>query len=125
MPQPDGSRSSDDGALSQESHAAKNSSPDLLRYVLEATLAKGQNVMSPEEWQAVRQVAIAQQYQELPIDQVAEQLVEALLTTRFQGLQGEDTHRRMCQTIASSLCGDPDSMNRLKIFWKQLRESIT
>ena len=105
----------------EEQFAAKKSSPDLLRHVLEATLAAGSNAMTPEEWEKLQALARSPAMAEADMLQVTEKLVSALLATRFPDLAKADADQRMCQRIAGSLCGDPASMQRLKTFWNQLR----
>lgn len=104
--------------------SAKKSSTDLLRHVLEETLAAGSNAMTSLEWEKMQAVARTHLADELDMHQVAEMLVAALLATRFPNLPGADANQRMVQRIANSLCEDPESMQRLKNFWNQLRASI-
>ena len=111
--------------LSANPFSAKKSSPDLLRHVLEETLAAGSNAMTTEEWEKLQALARSPLMNGLDMLQVAEKLVTALLATRFPDLSNADANLRMCQRIASSLCGDPASMQRLKVFWNQLRASIS
>ena len=110
---------------SETEFSARKSSPDLMRHVLEATLARGSNAMAPEEWERLQAVARLHASDELDMSLVAEKLVAALLAVRFPHLSSENEACLMCQRIASSLCGDPASMQRLKTFWNQLRESIS
>ncbi len=123
--------SSADGSTSPEnesnepSFSIRKSSTDLLRHVLEATLAKGEAGMTHEEWESILEIARTNQGADLPMDRVTELLVDALLATRFPDLAKKEARRQMCQHISSSLCGDPTSMQRLKAFWNQLRESVS
>ena len=105
--------------------SSKKSSPDLLRHVLEETLQRGKSGMSEPEWQAIRQIASEHRERQLSMDQITELLVAALLAARFPDLASQESRRSMCNRIAASLCGDPTSMQRLKIFWQQLCESVT
>ena len=120
---PDNSRNEAPSSANQ--FAAKKSSPDLLRHVLEETLAAGSNAMTSQEWETLQALARSHSTNDLDMLSVAEKLVSALLTTRFPDLAGGDANQRMCQRIAASLCGDPESMQRLKTFWNQLRASIS
>src|SRR5690606_23489686 len=104
--------------------AIRKSSTDLLRHVLEATLARGESGVSADEWEALQGIARDPAHRELPIDRAAELLVGALLATRFPDLADPEARRRMCERIAGSLCGDPTAMQRLKLFWHQLCESV-
>ena len=115
------SNSRDQPSVSQE---FRKPSPDLMRQVLEETLARGDAGLTPEEWQAVRQIALVHAQCDLPIDQVALMPVTTLLATRFPELGDEAARQRMCSCVTGSLCGDPTSMQRLKNFWQQLRESV-
>ena len=117
--------SGNEGQLPANQFSAKKPSPDLLRHVLEETLAAGSNAMTPEEWEKLQALARSDWTNDLDMLQVTEKLVSALLSTRFPGLASADANHRMCQSIAGSLCGDPESMQRLKTFWNQLRESIS
>ena len=110
------------GSSASSGFSVRKSSPDLLRHVMEATLASGEPGMTAEEWQAIRSIADDPQNSSLGMDCVAELLVTALLSTRFPDLAAQETSQLMCQRIAASLCGDPTSMQRLKTFWNQLRE---
>lgn len=103
----------------------RKSSPDLMRHVLEATLSRGAGEMTPEELEALQ--AIARQHGTAAVDmaEITEQLVASLLASRFPDLAQPEAHRLMSQRIAASLCGDPTSMQRLKTFWNQLRQSVT
>jgi hypothetical protein len=112
-------------AAKHETFSARKSSPDLLREVLEATLARGAGEMSTEECQQLQSIARAQLSKELDMAEVAVLLVEALLAKRFPPLASPEASRQMCQRIAASLCGDPTSMQRLKVFWSQLRQSVS
>jgi hypothetical protein len=114
-----------ENAAKQETFSARKSSPDLLREVLEATLARGAGEMSAEECQQLQAVARMHRSSQLDMSEVAELLVAALLATRFPPLASPEANRQMCQRIAASLCGDPTSMQRLKVFWNQLRQSVT
>jgi len=119
-----------DNAAKQETFSARKSSPDLLREVLEATLSRGAREMSAgemsaEECQQLQAVARLHQSSQLDMSEVAELLVTALLATRFPPLASPEASRQMCQRIAASLCGDPTSMQRLKVFWNQLRQSVS
>lgn len=120
---PDNSRNEAQSSANQFS--AKKSSPDLLRHVLEETLAAGSSAMTPEEWEKLQALARSPSMVDLDMHQVAEKLVSALLATRFPDLASADANHRMCQRIAGSLCGAPESMQRLKTFWNQLRASIS
>ena len=115
----------DEAQSSANQFSARKSSPDLLRHVLEETLAAGSNAMTTEEWERLQNLARSHWTIDLDMLQVAEKLVSALLTTRFPDLASADANQRMCQRIAGSLCGDPASMQRLKTFWNQLRASIS
>lgn len=113
-----------DNSSNEAQFSAKKSSSDLLRHVLEETLAAGSNAMTSLEWEKMQGLARSHRTDELDMHQVAEKLVAALLATRFPNLASADANQSMCQRIATSLCGDPESMQRLKIFWNQLRASI-
>jgi hypothetical protein len=114
-----------ENAAKQETFSARKSSPDLLREVLEATLSRGAGEMSAEECQQLQAVARMHLSSQLDMSEVAELLVTALLATRFPPLASPEASRQMCQRIAASLCGDPTSMQRLKVFWNQLRQSVS
>ncbi len=120
---PDNSRNEAPSPANQSS--VRKSSPDLLRHVLEETLAAGSNAMTSEEWEKLQVLARSPLMVDLDMLQVAERLVSALLATRFPDLASAEANQRMCQRIAASLCGDPESMRRLKTFWNQLRASIS
>ena len=107
------------------SDAVRKSSPDLLRHVLEATLARDNAEISAAELEQLRDIARQHQTASLDMAQIAERLVASLLSSRFPDLASADAHRLMCSQIASSLCGDPTSMQRLKTLWNQLRQSVT
>lgn len=121
-PAPD--KSTDEAAFS-----VRKSTPDLLRHVLEATLARGAGEMTAEELQELQTLArnILQDSpaERLDMALVAERLVSCLLSSRFPDLGNPAANRLMCQRIAASLCGDPTSMQRLKTLWNQLQRSIT
>lgn len=112
------------GGADSFASAARKSSPDLLRHVLEETLARGAGEMSSEELAALRDVAQALAGSHMDMSLIAEKLVAALLSKRFPDLANPDAHRQMSRRIAASLCGDPTSMQRLKTLWNQLRQSI-
>ncbi len=118
-----------DNSGSEAPFSVRKSSPDLLRHVLEATLARGPGDMSSEELQNLQAVARdglrADSTGQLDMVQIAERLVASLLSTRFPDLANVEANRQMCQRIAASLCGDPTSMQRLKTLWNQLRHSVT
>ncbi len=118
-----------ENSASEASFSVRKSSPDLLRHVLEATLARGTGDMTPEELQNLQAVAreILREDSTDPLDmiQITERLVASLLSTRFRDLAEAEANRQMCQRIAASLCGDPTSMQRLKTLWNQLQQSIT
>lgn len=103
----------------------RKSSPDLLRHVLEATLSRGAGELTPGELEALQAIARQQGTAAVDMAEITEQLVASLLAARFPDLAPPETHRLMSQRIAASLCGDPTSMQRLKIFWNQLRQSVT
>ncbi|MCA9133062.1 MAG: hypothetical protein KDA45_07895 [Planctomycetales bacterium] len=115
----------DRSSAEETTFSAKKSSPDLLRHVLEATLAQGETDMTAEEWQSLQAIAREHREAQLPIDRAAPLLVAALLATRFPDLARPETHAQMCQRISDSLCGDPTAMQRLKTFWNQLSESVS
>lgn len=119
-----GSASAPDNSPNEPQFSAKKSSSDLLRHVLEETLAAGSNAMTSLEWEKMQALARSHRTDELDMHQVAEMLVADLLATRFPNLASVAANQSMCQRIASSLCGDPESMQRLKTFWNQLRASI-
>lgn len=119
-----GGSSASDNSRPEVEFSARKSSPDLMRHVLEATLARGSNAMTSEEWGRLQDLARAHATDDLDMSQVAEKLVASLLATRFPDLTNMDERCLMCERIAGSLCGDPASMQRLKTFWNHLRESI-
>jgi hypothetical protein len=116
-------------SANQASISLRKSTPDLLRHVLEATLARGTGEMTAEELQSLQAIARsilqADSTEQLDMALIAERLVACLLTTRFPDLGSAEANRQMCQRIATSLCGDPTSMQRLKTLWNQLQQSIT
>lgn len=103
----------------------RKSSPDLLRHVLEATLARGAGEMTPEELQNLQAIAREHETAQVDMAEIAQRLVASLLSSRFPDLAKPEDHRLMSARIAASLCGDPTSMQRLKTFWNQLRQSVT
>ena len=103
----------------------RKSSPDLMRHVLDATLARGAGELTPEELQGLQEIAREKSSAQLDMAQIAERLVASLLSTRFPDLATPEANRLMCERIAASLCGDPTSMQRLKTLWNQLRQSVT
>ncbi len=117
-----GGSSASDNSRAQTQFSARKSSPDLMRHVLEATLARGSSAMTAEEWAKLRELARNHMSADLEMSQVAHKLVAALLAIRFPDLGSPDDSRLMCHSIAASLCGDPTSMQRLKLFWNQLRD---
>lgn len=117
-----GGSSASENSRTQTQFSARKSSPDLMRHVLEATLARGSSALTAEEWAGLRDIARDHMTADLDMTQVAQKLVAALLATRFPDLGGPDDSRLMCHSIAASLCNDPTSMQRLKLFWNQLRE---
>ena len=125
MSSAEGSSNSQFGGSSEQTYFARKSSPDLLRHVLEETLARGEQGMTQDEWRAVQVIARAHVHSkhELPLEHITQILVEALLTTRFPDLAEADRRKRMSQTISATLCMDPTSRERITTFWKQLRES--
>jgi hypothetical protein len=119
-----GGASESNNARQETEFSARKSSPDLMRHVLDATLARGSNAMTSEEWERLQALARKHATDDLDMSQVAEILVTSLLGTRFPDLTSANEKCLMCQRIAGSLCGDPASMQRLKTFWNQLRESV-
>ena len=126
MSSAEGSSNSQYGSPEQTFFARK-SSPDLLRHVLEETLARGEQGMTLDEWRAIQMIARTHIHSkhELPLEHITQILVEGLLSTRFPELADSENRKRMSQTISASLCTDPTSRERIKVFWKQLRESLT
>ncbi len=118
-----------DKSADEATFSVRKSTPDLLRHVLEATLARGAGEMTAEELQELQNLArnILQDSsaERLDMAHIAERLVSCLLSTRFPDLGNATANRQMCQRIAASLCGDPTSMQRLKTLWNQLQRSIT
>lgn len=114
-----------DNSRKEDQFSAKKSSSDLLRHVLEETLAAGSNAMTSQEWEKLQGLARSHATNDIDMHQIAEKLVSALLATRFPDLASADANHRMSQRIAGSLCDDPESMQRLKTFWNQLRASIS
>ena len=114
-----------DDAAHASAFNARKTSPDLLRHVLEATLARGAGELTSEELQGLQAIAREHGASTLDMAQITELLVASLLSSRFPDLAHPAAHRLMSQRIAASLCGDPTSMQRLKTFWNQLRQSVT
>ena len=114
-------------ARAEKTYSTRKSTPDLLRHVLEETLARGQSSMSEDEWRAMQMVARTQQHMQLqlPMEHVIQLLVEALISTRFPDLASVKVRRQMCQMISGSLCEDPTSMQRMSVFSEQLCESVS
>lgn len=116
-------------SANQASISLRKSTPDLLRHVLEATLARGAGEMTAEELQSLQTIAHSilqgDSTEQLDIALIAERLVACLLATRFPDLGTAEANRQMCHRIAASLCSDPTSMQRLKTLWNQLQQSIT
>lgn len=120
-----GGSSVPDNSHKEDQFSAKKSSSDLLRHVLEETLAAGSNAMTSQEWEKLQGLARSHATNDIDMHHIAEKLVSAMLATRFPDLASADANHRMSQRIAGSLCDDPESMQRLKTFWNQLRASIS
>lgn len=78
--------------------------------------------MTEEELAKLKDLARNHMAADLDMAEVAHQLVTALLAIRFPDLGNPDHSSLMCHSIATSLCGDPASMQSLKLFWNQLRD---
>ncbi|MEO8271287.1 MAG: hypothetical protein ABI557_16315, partial [Aureliella sp.] len=70
--------SSNESSYSDNQSSAKKSSPDLLRHVLEETLAAGSNAMTSQEWETLQDLARIHSTDDLDMNQIAEKLVSAL-----------------------------------------------
>ncbi len=111
-------------AQEEQAFTTQKSSPDLLRHVLEETLARGEAGLSQDEWRSL-QVIARRMESAATVEVVTQSLVESLLSTRFPGLADVNSRRQMCQLISRSLCEDPVSLERIHNFWQQLRESVS
>ncbi len=123
----------DQGSAHSTSREAAQRSTELLKTVLEATLARGQNAITAEELDALREAAKSNSSGQMPLQEVALLLVRTFLTARFKDrLEAGQTNEArqqsldaMCKSIAETLCGDPNSAIRLTQLWKLLHESNT
>lgn len=89
--------------------------------VLEATLAQGRRKIKPEEWDRLRKVLLAAQQGGLPMDQWCVALVRELLEIRLpQPVLKSKSLDHMSRMIASTLCSDPASKQRLTELQSQL-----
>lgn len=82
--------------------SVRKSTPDLLRHVLEATLARGAGEMTAEELQETkpaRNILQDIQAERLDMAHIAERLVSCLLSTRFPDLGNATANRQMCQPV--------------------------
>lgn len=92
--------------------------------VLEATLSQGRRSINPEEWDRLRHVtALAQQSGE-PMDRWCVSMVRALLEMRMpDAVMKTKSLDHMSLVIASTLCSDPASKQRLIELQNQLLEN--
>lgn len=96
----------------------------LLESVMRETLREDHvEQLSPQEMQALSDVARRHRGASLVLDPVAVELVEAMLRCRFGNLSvGEGFWHQASQRIAATLCEVPESQQRLSVFWQQLCE---
>jgi hypothetical protein len=91
--------------------------------VLEATLSQGRRTIKPEEWDRLRQVLVEAQDKGEPMDRWSCSLVRALLEMRLpDAVLKTKSLEHMSQMIASTLCSDPTSKQKLMELHTQLME---
>jgi hypothetical protein len=116
--------SSRDGQREAEADRPDPRQSSLLERVMRETLREDHvEELSPQEMQALSDVARRHRGASLVLDPVAVDLVEALLRCRFGNLSvGEGFWHQASQKIAATLCEAPESQQRLSVFWHQLCE---
>ena len=106
---------------------------DLLRSVLDATLAGGgRKGLSEAEWRELHSVAQAHRHQTLGLSTISELLVGTLLRMRLgeriayakpaAGGEPREVSQRT-RSIAATWVSDPTSLQRLTQFWSLLQET--
>jgi hypothetical protein len=101
--------------------ASLDDASSALDSVLEATLTHGHRTIKPEEWDRLRRVVLAAQQSNAPIDQWCPALVRELLEMRLpQPVRETKSLDHMSRMIASTLCSDPASKQRLIELQSQL-----
>jgi hypothetical protein len=99
---------------------------------LESTLLRGSTGITDSELDALKNLALQNGSQPLPLDQVAQLLVSKFLEIRFGGNSTGRTEadkksgfETMSKSIAETLCNDPTSSKRLTEFWNLLQKSAS
>lgn len=104
-----------------EFEPALDEASSALDSVLEATLEHGQRTIKPEEWDRLRQVVLDARQAGDPLETWCTALVRELLEIRLpeQVLKSKSLDH-MSRMIASTLCSDPASKQRLTELQSQL-----
>ena len=119
--EPQRSTPSDSNAQDQEP-----ASSTLLDELLESTLSQRGKTLSREEWELLRSVTIKSDENQVEFTESTTRIIEAFLHTRFpKTLANQKNLRRMSESIAQTLCGDPTSRQRLVEFLQHLRAANT
>jgi hypothetical protein len=103
--------------------AAETSGAELMQQVLEETaaVAGARRSLAPDEWDALLAVARRHAGQPLELSPIAQELVQALLASRFRGLMRDpEVWSRATLRIAETLWEDPPSRARFQAFWERL-----
>jgi len=115
-PESDG-ESRSDGLSSREEASPLDS-------VLEATMSQGRGAIKPEEWDRLRAILVEAQQSDESMDRWSVSIVRALLEMRMpEAVLKNKSLDHMSLVIASTLCSDPASKQRLIDLQTQLLEN--
>ena len=100
--------------------------PSMLEAVLNATSSESREPITKEEMDALRQVARSFLGRPFQLDPVAIALVNGILRIRLRRPNATDEFWRAISTeIATTLCDNVETNERLSRFWKRLCETVT
>lgn len=115
-PESDGESRTDASSSREESSA--------LDSVLEATMSQGRGTIKPEEWDRLRAILDAARQAGEPMDRWSVSIIRALLEMRMpEAVLKTKSLEHMSLVIASTLCSDPASKQRLIELQTQLLEN--
>ncbi len=117
--EPQRSTPSDSNGQHQDQEPA---SSKLIDELLESTLSQRGKSLSGDEWELLHNVTIKSDESQMEFAESTTRIIEAFLYKRFpKTLANQKNLRRMSESIAQTLCGDPTSRQRVVEFLQHLR----